>query len=360
MLKIHFMGDITPGGVMTSTGKISDEILSFLSNADLRIATLESALGDGETKCHVKMNDPQLGNIIFSPDNSAISILKKLKIDAVSLANNHICDLDLPGLYHTIDILDQNGIKHFGAGKNKEEAEKPVFIHKNGKTICLLGYFPPQWEAPYPPSDTQGGLCHFYIDKVLSDVRTYSEQCDYLFVMPHWGLEYSRLPYISDIKYAKQIISAGATGIIGSHTHIVQPIIKYKHGIIAFSLGNFLFPDRYIIPPRQTYYPSEKELIGKDIPTTDKYPIVDRLTYKKVNPSGRVGVICTIELNGNMVKSEKHYSALTNENCLILKDEKKQVKLMLYLYGCLTKSVLVMRLYIKTISIYRRLKNKLC
>ena len=61
-----------------------------------------------------------------------------------------------------------------------------------------------------------------------------------------------------------------------------------------------------------------------------------------------------------MVKLEKHYSALTNEKCLILKDEKKQVKLMLYLYGCLTKSVLVMRLYNKTISIYRRLKNKLC
>lgn len=359
MLKIHFMGDVTPGGVMTTTGKIGNDVVDFLNDADLRIATLESALGTGETKCHIKMGDPQLGNIIFSPDECAINILKRMKIDAVSLANNHVCDLDLAGLQHTIELLDLHGIKHFGAGRNKEEAEKPVIINKNGKKICLLGYFPPMWEAPYPPTETIGGLNHFYIDKVIKDVQEYSKKCDYLFVMPHWGKEYSRLPFLSDVIYAKRIIQAGATGIIGSHTHIVQPIIHYGNGLIATSLGNFLFPDRYIIPPRQTYYPQQQELQGKQIPVTNEYPIVDGLTYKIVNSVGRTGVVCTLLLDGDRLNFSRQYVRLMKDNTLSLADENIKVKLLLQFYGFIIQYELLMRIYGKISNKLRRFKQKL-
>ena len=48
-IKIAFVGDIFPGGVLVNQEKIcDDEVLDVLMSADLRVATLECALGPGE------------------------------------------------------------------------------------------------------------------------------------------------------------------------------------------------------------------------------------------------------------------------------------------------------------------------
>ena len=39
------------------------------------------------------------------------------------------------------------------------------------------------------------------------------------------------------------MIDAGADGIIGGHAHVLQGFEYYKGKPIAYSLGNFLFPD---------------------------------------------------------------------------------------------------------------------
>lgn len=67
MISIGFVGDIMPGGVLVYEGKISSEIKEIFQKFDLRVANLESALCDGITKCHIKMSDPKLGNIIYTP-----------------------------------------------------------------------------------------------------------------------------------------------------------------------------------------------------------------------------------------------------------------------------------------------------
>lgn len=95
-LNIAFVGDIMPGGVFVQSGGVSKEVQNYLSSFDLRVGTLESAFGDGTTLCHIK-NNPQLGTIIFSPDER-VKMLLDMGINAVSLANNHSCDCDLLGL----------------------------------------------------------------------------------------------------------------------------------------------------------------------------------------------------------------------------------------------------------------------
>lgn len=355
------MGDICPGGVLTFSGGVSSEVIEYLDKFDIRVATLESAIGDGSVKCHVKMSDPSLGNIIYSPDGS-ISILKRLNIDAVSIANNHVCDLDLAGLRHTIELLDANGIAHFGAGVNKEEAEKPAFIYTKGYKVCLLSYFPPNWEASYPPSENEGGLNHFNIDKVLDDIKKYKSLCDYLFVMPHWGLEYSRFPYVKDLENAKRMIMSGADGVVGSHTHIVQPMIKYRGKIIATSLGNFLFPDRYIVPPRQTYYPNKDFFVmggGISVPITYGFPIVTTLTLKIIKPVARIGVICTVTLDGSSQSFRKRFTLLNSENWLRLYNESKFIRAKLFAIGIIMKSSFCYKVYNKFIQILRRTNKKL-
>ena len=40
---------------------------------------------------------------------------------------------------------------------------------------------------------------------------------------------------------ARAAVDAGASLVIGSHPHLVQPVEEYHGGLIAYSLGNFVF-----------------------------------------------------------------------------------------------------------------------
>ncbi|MNQ97654.1 Capsule biosynthesis protein CapA [compost metagenome] len=50
-------------------------------------------------------------------------------------------------------------------------------------------------------------------------------------------------------EFAKLMIDAGADAIIGSHVHVLQGFEYYKGKPIAYSIGNFLFPD-YVTGPK--------------------------------------------------------------------------------------------------------------
>ena len=339
-LTIAFVGDIMPGGMFVRQGGVDDEVLHFLSNCDFRIGTLETAFGDGSRLCH-KKNNAELGTIIYSPDE-CVNMLIRMKIDAVSLANNHSCDCDLEGLYHTIELLDRNGIKHFGAGHNAEEATQPLVLEHKGKTLCFLGYLKEykylyRGEA-YRPTQQVGGVNIFDLNRVIEDVRKYKRMYDYVFVMPHWGKEGTAFPRLKEEREAHQIIEAGANGVIGSHAHIVQPVIKYHEGVIAMNLGNFAFPDRYIVRPRISYYPTDEELANQDIKVVNSFKIVDSLSYKRVSQKERLGMVLKLSLNGSRWNFTKYHTELTKNNMIVhrRKQSLKEVLLNLYI-SCLIK-----------------------
>lgn len=327
-LKIAFVGDVTPGGVFHLKGGVSREVLDYLGSFDLRIGTLESAFGDGSRLCHIKMSNPKLATCIYSPDEM-VRMLKEMRLDAVSLANNHSCDCDLEGLYHTIEILDRAGIAHFGAGHNILEASTPAILHHNGKSICLLGYLQ-EYDylyrgEGYHPSEIVGGLNIYNIEKALEEIKKYKKLYDYVFVMPHWGMEQSSIPLYQEAKDAKRMIEAGADGVIGSHAHIVQPVINYKNHVLAMNLGNFAFPDRYVIPPRVSYYPTKDEL-KQDVPVIHSFKLVDKLSLKVVASKERLGAILGLVTDGTASSNELRYTQLTADNEIIFTDVETSYK----------------------------------
>lgn len=339
-IKIAFVGDIAPGGAFVRTGGVDKEVLTYMSSFDIRIGTLESAFGDGTILCH-KKNTPELGTIIFSPDES-VKMLVDLGINAVSLANNHSCDCDLEGLYHTMELLDKNGIAHFGAGHNAEEAGAPAVLECQGKTICLLGYLQEyryfyRGDGYHPSSDV-GGINIYSRERVVADVKTYKSIYDYVFVMPHWGTEGSVYPKQQELEDARQIIEAGADGVIASHAHIVQPVIKYHNHVIAMNLGNFAFPDRYVIKPRISYYPTEGELKGKNIPIVDTFKVVDGLSYKVVSDKERKGLVLGLTIENGNIGITHYYTELTDLDFVRKRDKRSLRERLLYFYvSCLIK-----------------------
>ena len=154
------------------------------------------------------------------------------------------------------------------------------------------------------------GVNPMYDDYVVSEIKKYKALFDYVVVMPHWGKEHTWITTPHVYRLAKKMIKAGADLILGTHPHRVQPVVNHKKASVAFSMGNFLFPDRLIVKPRSTYYPNELVDLTT-LPVTDAYPYVEQLTYKKWKSLARVGMIVLAVLDKG--KSFSTYQ-LTIEN----------------------------------------------
>lgn len=314
---IAAVGDIMPGGILSGVdeGYVTQEVFAILNSADVRVGTLETAIGDAPNFYEEKMK--RLADVIYAKDHDLIK-LKHFSIDMVSLANNHFFDLGPEGAAHTIELLDRMGIKHFGAGRNLEEASKPVVIEKDGKSYAFLAFCDWREETVgWCPFATENlpGVNPMYDDYVVKEIQKYKRLFDYIVVVPHWGREYQILPTKEVYKMAKVMINAGADLILGGHTHSIQPVWTYKNKSVVFSMGNFLFPDRLITKPRSTYYP-ESPINVLSLPTTEGYPYVETVTYKKWKEMARYGQIVQIAFEYDGIGVLRSYTHLREDNYL--------------------------------------------
>jgi poly-gamma-glutamate synthesis protein (capsule biosynthesis protein) len=78
-------------------------------------------------------------------------------------------------------------------------------------------------------------------DRIEEEVCAARKQADVVIVSLHWGIEYARQPQESQRRIAHSLIDAGAALVIGHHPHTPQPVERHRHGLIAYSLGNFVF-----------------------------------------------------------------------------------------------------------------------
>ena len=310
MIKITAVGDIMPGGILAGVndGYISQEVMEVLQGADIRVGTLETAIGNEPNFNEEKMK--RKGDVIYAKDEDLIKLMQ-LDINIVSLANNHFFDLGLNGAKHTIQVLDELGIKHIGAGNNIKEASAPVVKVVNDKKVAFLAFCDNEKMGWCPwATETEPGINPMYDDYVVSEIKKYKQQNDYVVVMCHWGMEHTWVTTPRVYKKAKKMMKAGADLILGSHPHRVQPVVNYRNASVAYSMGNFLFPDRLLTKPRSTYYP-EEPIDLSSLPVTDGYPYVECVTYKKWKPLGRVGMVVISELGG---KSPRSSYKLTRES----------------------------------------------
>ncbi|HEY4490283.1 MAG TPA: CapA family protein [Candidatus Paceibacterota bacterium] len=165
--------------------------------------------------------------------------------DIVSVANNHIFDWGPLAFEDTLMYLKQNAVLPVGGGENYNEAHKPVKIEKNGETFCFLAYsqFAPEYISNKGSSPTVARLVEGDIKDDL--MQSGNNGCGFITVSLHWGNEYEAHPTVDQREIAHVIIDSGANLIIGHHPHVVQDVEEYKDGVIAYSLGNFIFDQNF-------------------------------------------------------------------------------------------------------------------
>lgn len=178
---------------------------------------------------------------LYSPPET-VNSLKYAGFNLLSLANNHIFDYGYEGFEDTVAFLKQNNIFCFGAGKNLEEAQKPAIISINDISIGFLGY---EWEFMESVNATNNnfGTAPLREEIILEDVKNLKEKADVIVVSLHWGYDRERYPSPGQRKLAHRLVDVGTDLVLGHHPHVLQGIEYYKDGIIAYSLGNFVFLD---------------------------------------------------------------------------------------------------------------------
>lgn len=303
-ITISAVGDIMPGGMLSgiNEGFVSNEILKILNSADIRVGTLETAIGSEPIWEEGKMQ--RLGDVIYAKDVD-VNKLKTLNIDIVSLANNHVFDLGSEGIRHTIEVLDKMGIKHCGAGMNIEEASKPVVIEKNNKTIAFVAFCDWRLETTgwcLMASENSAGVNPLYDNHVEEQIKQLKSKYDYVVVIPHWGKEHTYWTTNMVYRLADDMLKWGADVVLGGHTHRIQPVVLRKKKCVAYSMGNFLFIDRIIVHPRSTWYPDDDDEFDiNSIPRTNCYPYVEEPTLKCSPEKNRVGLIVKVSLNEDSI-----------------------------------------------------------
>jgi len=204
----------------------------YVQKHDLSILNLETPLVTTGMSA-VKVGPVQKG------DPKSISILSELGIDAVNLANNHIGDFGSRGIGSTMKLLEKYGIQSFGAGKNFEQASRPIVINVGGIRIGLIGCCEVQFGSAR--QDRPGVYApDFY--QLLDNIYKFKQQCDVIIVSVHAAEEWSPWPSPNRVMLFRTLVDNGVSVVLGHHSHMPQGYEKYEPGIIFYGLGNFWSP----------------------------------------------------------------------------------------------------------------------
>mgnify|MGYP003772495685 FL=1 len=238
-LIVQWTGDISLNGryceppAYTALAENLGAIRGRLGEVDLRIVNWESPLwGDGG------VNTLKVPRLCTTRD--AAQSIVSLGIDVALLANNHAYDCLEAGFANTIRFLDENGIRHLGAGGSEAEASAPLLLSRRGRRIGLLNYV----ACDTHPSLPEGaGVFLNMLDpeRALREVAELAADCDAVLVHLHWGVDYFAFPTVWQRSFARRLIDSGATVVVGHHSHCLQGQEGWGKGHVFYGLGNLVF-----------------------------------------------------------------------------------------------------------------------
>jgi hypothetical protein len=165
--------------------------------------------------------------------------LRRAGFDFLNLAANHVLDAGVVGMDYTQAVLEAAGLMTAGVGHTQEEARQLYRLERNGITFGFLCYCE---DSNY--SLGTRGPCHAYYEResVLEDVAAHRREVDILVVSVHADLEFMPVPSMPRLRIFREIAAAGADIVLGHHPHVPQGCERVGKSLIAYSLGNFVFP----------------------------------------------------------------------------------------------------------------------
>lgn len=230
-VRLFFAGDFccTPS---PSHIEVAEDLRHLIQSCDVKYVNFEVPL-----KPEVTL--PRQYNARLWQHDDAPGFLRDLGFNLFSIANNHAFDWGVAGFDKTRRAL---GDQAFGAG-TYEEAYRVKTVEVRGVRIGFMALTFAAYTGVFDDVQHRDGVGCAYIHdlRVNHDIMEAKKSVDFLFILPHDGVEYVDVPLPETIARYRDFIDYGADGVLGSHPHCPQGWEEYNGKPIFYSLGNFFF-----------------------------------------------------------------------------------------------------------------------
>ncbi len=235
----------------------NDKITDILKSGDIVLGNLESSYDDNN-KLSFEKN-------VISINGHALDFLRKTGFNVLNLANNHILEHGENNLKNLKRALEERGF--FSIGTDKEYR----ILKVRKKRIAIFSYL----DVPdYKNTDALS----IWQDSKYTLVKRISGTVDLTIAYMHWGNEFVSVPSQRQVDIGRKLVEYGANIVMGSHPHVLQPVERYKNGLIAYSLGNFLF-DSFLEKARNSVMLEINIINNRKRPEYIIHPIYERRDY---------------------------------------------------------------------------------
>jgi len=210
-------------------------IAPLLRSADFTAVNLETAV--------TSRGRPQPKTYHFRTTPRAFTALRDAGIDLVTMANNHVLDYGPAGLADTLAAARAARFPYVGIGRDAAAAWAPYLTTIHGVRIAVIGVsqvaeLAPSWVA----TRTRPGEANaINTRRTLAAVRAAKRLARVVIVFMHWGTEGQACPDPGQLALAPRLAAAGASIIVGAHTHVLQGSGWLGHTFVAYGMGNFLW-----------------------------------------------------------------------------------------------------------------------
>lgn len=239
-MKLAALGDLFLGDQLAYVGcgvrsfcdlnghdHLFDGIGPILKNHDFVVGNLESVLSQAPEGA-----PDSLHHVLNRGAPQAAVSIRNAGVKLLTLANNHIFDYGAQGVDDTLAALDAAAIAHCGTSR------KSIHVHRHkGRSYAFLSW------SLVPDGAPEQRVYNFTEDPepIIAELRQASAIADKRILSLHAGNEFIGQPSQEFQQLCHTLIDAGADIILGHHPHVLQPVERYKHGLIAYSLGNCIF-----------------------------------------------------------------------------------------------------------------------
>ncbi len=279
-VRIVIGGDVMPHRPQLAEPESISAALSPLAQlfraADAAIVNYETATGE------IRHADPAALALGAKP--GWMHAVASANVTALTLANNHACDLGARGLAASLEDAGTEGLTAIGADSRDPWAPKTL-VERDGLRVCAVAW------TTFVNNRACADGNHLAVARpdhegraraAKAVARAFHEGCDAVIAIVHGGDEYSPQTHAM-MTLARAVADAGADAVVMHHPHVVSPLVVYetedgRRIPIFASLGNLVSNQGESWTP--AFPPTQKDR---------------RLVY--MNGWTRVGMLADLELS---------------------------------------------------------------
>ena len=233
--EVAFLGELMMGGDIGKTLNYNymsafKNISEYTKKADYTVVNLATNIIDLK-----ELNDTKSKYIVTRNIENAFGALG---IDGINVANDHMLDFGKTVFKDTIDLLDEDydliGLK-----------DNIIYAEKDGIKIAIIGICNEVIGSESEYIDA--GIMMYNLKNIKALIKEAKKKVNTVVVATHLGLENTH--DVTDIMawFYRELITAGADAVLGSHALGLYPVEVYKGKPIIYSMSNLMSDTDYLL-----------------------------------------------------------------------------------------------------------------